>query len=179
MKNGESEAVEHIFGPGGRIASFSGKVVLAKNMYDMHRRLAQVYGAGSLAGIAKKIYHYSSSLLFHPNPNFLFLVFLGILLFIYAIGLLSPLIGLSAYIDRLPKDGKIWTLMKGKLYDFKIAGKIHYIHSTNLVTGIMFLGLGSFFVLNSQFNLIGFIPNEITQWVFGLEDIIVERFKIM
>ncbi len=66
----------------------------------------------------------------------------GILLIIYATGLLMPLLLLSAYLDRVPKNGAVWRLLRGKL--LRIRG--WEIHSTTLITGVMLLLLGIAFI---------------------------------
>jgi len=102
----------------------------------------------------------------------------GILLFIYAMGLLTPLLFLSAYIDRLPREGKLWTFMRGKLLTVKFFGKEYFFHTTNLFSGTLFIILGVFFIFNAQYNIIGLAPSGMTEWIFNLEDKIWELFNI-
>jgi len=69
----------------------------------------------------------------------------GFLLFAYAVGLALPLLVLSLYLDKVDKNGKLWTLLKGK--ELKILGKS--IHSNNLISGILFILLG-FLIFSGQ-----------------------------
>lgn len=62
----------------------------------------------------------------------------GILLFVYSIGLALPLILISMYIEKLNKKSKLWKMIQGK--ELKVFGK--KIHSTTLVSGLLFIILG-------------------------------------
>jgi len=62
----------------------------------------------------------------------------GILLFVYSIGLALPLILISMYIEKLNKKSRLWKIIQGK--EIKIFGK--KIHSTTLVSGLLFIILG-------------------------------------
>ena len=62
----------------------------------------------------------------------------GILLFVYSIGLALHLILISMYLERLNKKSRLWKIIQGK--EIKIFGK--RIHSTTLVSGLLFIILG-------------------------------------
>jgi cytochrome c-type biogenesis protein len=66
----------------------------------------------------------------------------GILLVIYALGLLTPLLIVSVFFDKLPKDGRVWTLLRGKI----ITVGPWQIQSTQLITGSMLVLLGIIFL---------------------------------
>lgn len=102
----------------------------------------------------------------------------GLLLFLYAMGLVFPLILLSLYVDRLPKDGKVWTLLKGKLFEIKFNKKAYYIHSTNLISGILFISLGMFLILEAKYALTSLFPYSLTEWVFDAQGALVEMVKV-
>jgi len=101
----------------------------------------------------------------------------GLLLFMYAMGLVFPLILLSVYIDRLPKEGRVWTLLRGKLFEIKINKKKYYIHSTNLISGILFISLGVFLILEANYALTSLLPYSLTEWVFDAQDALMEMVK--
>jgi len=66
----------------------------------------------------------------------------GLLLFLYAVGLGIPLIILSTVIDKRSKKGKIWLFIKGKILKFKIFNKTFKVHSTTLISALIFIILG-------------------------------------
>ena len=59
-------------------------------------------------------------------------------MFVYSIGLALPLILISIYIEKLDKKNKLWKIIQGK--EIKILGK--KIHSTTLISGLLFIILG-------------------------------------
>jgi cytochrome c-type biogenesis protein len=64
------------------------------------------------------------------------------LLAVYAIGLLLPLIIVSLWIDKLPRDGKFWRFMKGTVVK---VSKWEF-QSTELITALMLIVLGVLFI---------------------------------
>ncbi|HIH55461.1 DUF255 domain-containing protein [Candidatus Woesearchaeota archaeon] len=65
----------------------------------------------------------------------------GLLLFMYSIGLSIPLILASLYMKR-HDDSKLWNILKGKMIKTKVWKKDIEIHSTTLISGILFILLG-------------------------------------
>ena len=66
----------------------------------------------------------------------------GILLVVYALGLLTPLLVVSVFFDKLPKDGRIWALLRGRI----ITIGSWQVQSTQLITGSMLILLGMIFL---------------------------------
>lgn len=64
----------------------------------------------------------------------------GILLLFYSFGNLVPLFVLSIFYDRFDLGNS--KLMKGKEIKYNFGGKKYNIHSTNLISGILFLIIG-------------------------------------
>ncbi|MBR9699348.1 cytochrome c biogenesis protein CcdA [Candidatus Woesearchaeota archaeon] len=65
----------------------------------------------------------------------------GLLLFFYSLGNLVPLFILSIFYDKFNlSDSKF---IKGKMFDFAVAGKKFSVHSTNLISGLLFILVGS------------------------------------
>ncbi len=62
------------------------------------------------------------------------------LLFFYSLGNLVPLFVLSVFYDKFNLSKN--RFIKGKLFTFSIGGKKIYVHSTNLISGILFLMIG-------------------------------------
>lgn len=66
----------------------------------------------------------------------------GLLLFIYAVGLAIPLILVSSYLGRINREGRLWKILQGKELRFRIATKEISIHTSSLISGVLFLILG-------------------------------------
>ena len=66
----------------------------------------------------------------------------GTLLFFYAVGLAIPLLILSNYISKINKEGKIWKFIRGKIFRIRIADKLFLVHSTSIISGLLFIVLG-------------------------------------
>ena len=96
----------------------------------------------------------------------------GILLFVYSIGLALPLILISIYIEKLDKKNKLWKIIQGK--EIKILGK--KIHSTTLISGLLFIILGYLifsgllYSFNQYITTSGFqkVIFNIEEWLLGL-----------
>lgn len=65
----------------------------------------------------------------------------GTLLFAYSIGLSIPLILVSIYLKKYD-NSILWRLMKGRIIKFQIWKKSFEIHSTTLISGLLFILLG-------------------------------------
>ena len=71
----------------------------------------------------------------------------GLLLFFYSLGNLLPLFILSFFYDRFHLSEN--KFIKGKLLTFNLFGKQHEIHTTNLLSGLLFFLLGMIMLLFS------------------------------
>ncbi len=69
----------------------------------------------------------------------------GVLLFFYSLGTLVPLFILSVFYDKLNIQNS--RFVKGKMLSFKIRKKKFTIHSINLISGLLFLVIGSVMVI--------------------------------
>ena len=96
----------------------------------------------------------------------------GILLFSYCVGLALPLLLFSFYLDKISKDSMLWRIIQGKELTF---GKFK-IHSSNLVSGLIFLALGylifsgKLYVFNQYLNSYNIqqIIYSVEEWVLNL-----------
>jgi len=70
----------------------------------------------------------------------------GILLFFYSLGNLLPLFILSFFYDRFHLSEN--RFIKGKMLDFHLFKKEYEVHSTNLISGLLFLLLGFIMILS-------------------------------
>ena len=95
----------------------------------------------------------------------------GLLLFTYSIGLALPLILVSIYLDKIKKDSTVWKIMRGKELRWKMFNKVFSIHSTTLVSGLLFVLLG---YLIFSGTLSGFnqyiVATDLQKWIFVIEE---------
>jgi len=68
-----------------------------------------------------------------------------ILLFFYSIGNLIPLFILSIFYDKFNLSES--KFIKGKLFTLSILGRKYYVHSTNLISGLLFMIIGFVLVI--------------------------------
>lgn len=69
----------------------------------------------------------------------------GLLLFFYSIGNFVPLFILSIFYDKYNLSQN--RFIKGKMFTFSIMGKKYQVHSTNMISGVLFLTIGIFLVV--------------------------------
>lgn len=102
----------------------------------------------------------------------------GFLLFSYAAGLGIPLILLSAYIDRVDKDSRLWKIISGKAFTFRIFKRDLFMHSGTLLSGIIFIILGYSIFSGTLFSLNKYISTGSFQKIFfTLEDWLLNIIK--
>lgn len=72
------------------------------------------------------------------------------LLLTYALGMVGPMLVIAWFLDRHNFANS--KLIQGTMWELKIAGRIFYFHSTNVVTSILFFGVGLLFILSNGTN---------------------------
>jgi uncharacterized protein YyaL (SSP411 family)/cytochrome c biogenesis protein CcdA len=89
------------------------------------------------------------------------------LLLAYAWGLAMPLIAAGTWLDRLDRTGRFWTFIRGR--ELTLFGR--KIHSSSLVSAIIFITLGTFILTGSLYTLNRFLSTTFLQdWLFALEE---------
>ncbi len=94
----------------------------------------------------------------------------GLLLAAYALGLLVPLLIISAFLDRL-KGGRFLAILRGRTVH--LWGR--RVHTTQLITGAMLLVVGLVFLMRFD-TLLARSP--LIGWLFGVEERIAMAFGI-
>jgi len=95
----------------------------------------------------------------------------GLLLFSYAAGLALPLLLFSTYLSKTNKDGKVWKIIKGKELRFIIGKKTIIIHSTSLISGLLFIIIGYLIFSGALFTFNQYVgTSSFQKWIFSLED---------
>ncbi|MBC8288560.1 MAG: SUMF1/EgtB/PvdO family nonheme iron enzyme [Nitrospinae bacterium] len=100
-----------------------------------------------------------------------------LLLFFYAVGLGLPLIAVATVCGNLPKDGLFWTLLRGKGWDFTVAGKTFFLHTTNLFSGILLIALGIVLATGYMTYINSLIPIEVQLWFSKFEEAVLHWFQ--
>jgi len=95
----------------------------------------------------------------------------GILLFSFAVGLAIPLIILTHYVGKVNKDSSLWRFIKGKEIIIKLNNRTIRLHTTSLISGILFIILGYLIFSGALVALNQYIStSSFQQWIYGLED---------
>ncbi len=97
-------------------------------------------------------------------------------LFTFALGLSLPLMILSLYLGRLDRNGRFWRFLKGKGWEVRIAGYPLYLHTTGIISGLIFISLGVLMVTGYLTYLNRIFPVGMQAWFAGIEDSMVHRF---
>jgi cytochrome c-type biogenesis protein len=97
-------------------------------------------------------------------------------LFVFALGLSLPLMIFSLYLGRLDRNGRFWRFLAGKGWEVRIAGYPIYLHTTGIISGLIFISLGVLMMTGYLTWLNRIFPVEIQSWFAGIEDSLVSRF---
>lgn len=84
-----------------------------------------------------------------------------LLLIVFAMGLGVPLVVVSTFFGRADRNGLFWRVLRGKGWQVQLLGRTLYLHSTTLVSGILFVGLGVLMVSGRLTLLNNLVPDDI------------------
>jgi len=90
-----------------------------------------------------------------------------LLLFIYAVGLGLPLMLVSTFIGDRPRDSLIWRILRGKGWQVNILGRTLFLHSTSLISGLLFLALGLVMVRGQSIQTM--LPDAVVDWLTDVQ----------
>ncbi|CCQ90493.1 Cytochrome c biogenesis protein transmembrane region (modular protein) [Nitrospina gracilis 3/211] len=96
------------------------------------------------------------------------------LLFFFAVGLGMPLVILSAFCSHLSKDSWFWRMLRGKGWNIQLGSRTFHLHSTNLFSGLLLIGLGYALAAGYLTYFNSMIPIELQIWFSGFEEKVVE-----
>jgi len=99
------------------------------------------------------------------------------LLFFYAVGLGSPLILIASVCSHLGKDSWFWRLLRGKAWDIKIGKRSFLLHTTNIFSGLLLIGLGVALAQGYLTYFNNLIPIELQIWFSGIEEKVLHWFS--
>jgi uncharacterized protein YyaL (SSP411 family)/cytochrome c biogenesis protein CcdA len=94
----------------------------------------------------------------------------GLLLLMYSFGLAVPFLFLAWYIEKFDKQSLIWRIIRGKELTWNMFGWRGSIHTTNLISGLLFLALGYLIFSGTLYSLSRYaVGTGFQKWLFGLE----------
>lgn len=93
------------------------------------------------------------------------------LAFLYALGLGTPLIIVAAFYQRFGGNSRLGRLLRGRGWEIALGRWTLYIHSTNLVSGVLLITMGAL-LASGQLMVISRWSQQtaLAQWVLGMED---------
>ncbi|MDP7080095.1 MAG: cytochrome c biogenesis protein CcdA [Candidatus Undinarchaeales archaeon] len=95
----------------------------------------------------------------------------GMLLFAYGCGLAIPLVIVSFYLDSIDRNGRFWRALRGREIRVRLFGHELTAHTTVLVSGLLFLFIGTLILTDSLIALNGLLSVSWVQgWVYGAEE---------
>jgi len=92
------------------------------------------------------------------------------LLFAFATGFGLPLVALSVVLGRLDRGGRVWRLLRGRGWELRLGAYTLHLHSTRLLSGALFLGVGFLLAAGHLSDLNRWLPVGLQAWVTALED---------
>ena len=90
-----------------------------------------------------------------------------LLLVIFAMGLGVPLIIVSTFFGRADRNSLFWRILRGKGWQVKVFGRDLYLHSTTMLSGVIFIVLGILMVTGKLTLLNNLIPDDLALRVTG------------
>ncbi|MBI5682791.1 MAG: hypothetical protein HZC45_06470 [Deltaproteobacteria bacterium] len=99
------------------------------------------------------------------------------LLFIYALGLSLPLMAISLFFKNMDKNGWFWRFLKGKGFEVNIFGTTLFLHSTSIISGIIFILLGSLMLSGYLAYINKILPLSTQVWFADIEDKLMEMIR--
>ena len=93
-----------------------------------------------------------------------------ILLFTFAMGLGIPLMTLSLSLRKMDRNGRFWRFMRGKGWDVNIGRIAVHLHTTSIVSGMLFIALGILMTGGYLTYLNRVLPIEIQAWFAVIEE---------
>jgi cytochrome c biogenesis protein CcdA len=103
----------------------------------------------------------------------------ALLLVIFALGLGLPLIIVSAFFGRADRNSLFWRILRGKGWEVDLLGRSFFLHSTSIVSGVLFIVLGVLMVAGRLALLDNLAPEnlalDIAEVIAGIEDWLLSR----
>jgi len=102
----------------------------------------------------------------------------GLLLFMYAVGLALPLLLFSQYLGKADRKGNVWKIIRGKELKSKVGNKEFRVHTTSLISGLLFIVLGYLIFSGALFTFNQYVgTSQFQNWIFSIEDKLLNLIK--
>ena len=102
----------------------------------------------------------------------------GLLSFMYAVGLTLPLILFSKYLSKADRKGKVWKIIRGKELKLKLGNKEFNVHTTSLMSGLLFIVLGYLIFSGALFAFNQYVgTSSFQKWIFSIEEKLLNLLK--
>ncbi len=97
----------------------------------------------------------------------------ALLMLFYSLGIFVPLFVFSFFYDKHHMERMSW--IKGKTFSFTVLGKEYAVHSSNLIAGILFIGIGViFFFMKGTAIVNGWTFFGLKNWFYTLQRSLLE-----
>lgn len=94
----------------------------------------------------------------------------AILAFIYALGLGTPLIIIATFFSRLGNGSRVWRILQGRGFEFRIGATTFYMHTTNIISGLLLIAMGALLASGQLTTLTQWAQTTpFGQWSYSLE----------
>lgn len=90
-----------------------------------------------------------------------------LMLFVYALGVGLPLMLVSTFIGDRPRDSLVWRILRGRGWSVTILGQPLHLHSTSVLSGLLFLALGMVMIQGK--NIQSLLPNSLVVWLTDVQ----------
>jgi cytochrome c-type biogenesis protein len=101
------------------------------------------------------------------------------LLTVFAMGLGVPLIVVSTFFGKSDRNGLFWWALRGKGWQVTLFGRDVYLHSANIISGLLFIALGILMVTGRLTILNNLVPDNVAlraaQLFASIEDWLISR----
>jgi cytochrome c-type biogenesis protein len=102
-----------------------------------------------------------------------------LLLIVFAMGLGVPLIVVSTFFGRSDRNGLFWRVLRGKGWQVTVLGRRLYLHSANIISGLLFVTLGIMMMTGRLTLLNSLVPDDLALWAAAffanLEEWLISR----
>lgn len=101
----------------------------------------------------------------------------ALLAFVYALGLGSPLIVITAFFHRLGHGTRFWHLIRGRGREVRLGRLTLHLHTTNILSGLLLIGMG-YLLASGQLAVVTQLAarTPLAQWLIAAEEWLVSLF---
>jgi hypothetical protein len=78
-----------------------------------------------------------------------------------------PLLLVSTFIGDRPRNSLIWRILRGKGWQVNVLGRPLHLHSTSLISGLLFLALGLVMVRGQSVQAL--LPSGVVEWLTDVQ----------